>query len=457
MTKILTSINPATEEIINEVNEITPEEVKLIISKSYSTYIEWRKTTFEYRTKLMSNLSQYLLDNKNKLAEVITNEVGKTLVASEKEIEKCALVCKYYAENTKYILENEKVQTDATESYVSFEPLGVLFAVMPWNFPFWQVFRFAAPAIMAGNVGVLKHASNVQMSAHEIEKSFIESGFPENIFSNLPISSSLVEKVIRNPLVRAITLTGSEIAGSEVAKIAASEIKKSVLELGGSDPFIVLADADIDLAVDQAIIGRFQNNAGQSCIASKRFIISNKIANEFNDKLVKKLKSLKVGDPTISETDIGPLATSQMLKDIVDQVDKSVKLGANVIFGGQKIYEKGYYYQPTVITNLKDGMPVYNEEVFGPVFSIINFETEEEAIEIANSTEFGLGSSLFTKDIEKARLISRRIEAGSVFINGVVKSDPRLPFGGIKKSGYGRELSSYGIKEFVNIKSVWIK
>ena len=328
---------------------------------------------------------------------------------------------------------------------------------MPWNFPYWQVLRFAAPTLMAGNVGVLKHASNVQMCAEAIEKAFTESGFPQGVFQNLVIGSDKVEGVIRNPYVAAVTLTGSEKAGSMVAKVAGEELKKTVLELGGSDPFIVFDDADLELAVKLAVVTRMQGNVGQSCISAKRFIVHKKVFDRFVSGVSETFKNLKVGDPLDSTVQVGPLATEQILKDVASQVDRSIALGAEVEVGGRRIGATGYFYEPTVLTNVTREMPVMREEVFGPVISVISFQTDEEAVEIANDTPYGLASSIFTKDMKRAEKLIPQIEAGSVFVNEQVKSDPRVPFGGIKKSGYGRELSHYGIREFVNIKNVWIK
>lgn len=453
----LRSINPATEEVIKEFDELTSEQIEQKLAQAQTTYESWRQTSFAERAALMKKAAQNLRNNKADLALTMTREVGKTLSASEAEIEKCAATCDYYADNAEKFLSKEVIETDAGESYVRFDPIGIVLAVMPWNFPLWQVFRFAAPALMAGNVGILKHASNVQMSGQAIEKVFIDAGFPEGAFLNLEIGSSKVEAIIRDSRVKAVTLTGSEYAGSQVAKTAGEEIKKTVLELGGSDPFIVLADADLDKAAEAAVIGRLQFNAGQSCIAAKRFIVEESVALAFADKLKVAVEKLIVGNPEASDTVVGPLSSKQQLEDVERQVKDSVNAGATLLCGGQRKGDAGYFYEPAVLSGVKKGMPVYDEEVFGPALPIISFKTSAEAIEIANDSDYGLGATIFSSDIDKAQKLAAEIDSGAVFINNPVKSDPRLPFGGVKKSGYGRELSHYGIREFVNIKTVWVK
>lgn len=453
----LKSTNPATEEMLKEFTELTDAEVDQKLAKAQQTFEAWRLTSFSERSKLMKQAASNLRDNKPELALIMTREVGKTLAASEAEIEKCATTCDFYADNAEDFLKNEVVTVDGGESYVRFDPLGIVLAVMPWNFPLWQVFRFAAPALMAGNVGVLKHASNVQMSAEAIEKVFREAGFPDGCFLNLAIGSSKVEAVIRDSRVKAVTLTGSEYAGSQVAKTAGEEIKKTVLELGGSDPFIVLKDADLSSAANAAAIARMQFNAGQSCIAAKRFIVEKPVAEEFAIKLQEEVEKLKVGNPEEPGTDIGPLSSRQMLDDITEQVDKSVAAGAKLLRGGKRIGDTGYFYDPAILTDVKKGMPVYDEEVFGPALPIIEVDSAEEAVAVANDSSYGLGANLFTADLKLAEKLARDIDSGAVFINQPIKSDPRLPFGGVKKSGYGRELSHYGIREFVNVKTVSIK
>lgn len=453
----LQSINPATEEVIQDFDELTDKQVDKKLATAQTAFEAWRKTSFEERAKLMKQAAAKLREQQAELAQIMTSEMGKTLTAAEAEVEKCAATCEYYADNAAGFLAPEKVTTDAGDSYVRFDPIGVVLAVMPWNFPLWQVFRFVAPALMAGNVGVLKHASNVQLSAQAIEKVLLDAGFPEGAFANLAIGSSKVEAVIRDPRVKAVTLTGSEYAGSQVAKTAGEEIKKTVLELGGSDPFIVLADADIAAAAKTAAATRMQFNAGQSCISAKRFIVEAAVAEEFTKKLQVAVEALKVGDPTDSATDVGPLVNSQAVEEIAKQVDDSVAKGATLVCGGQRPAGKGFYYTPAVLSDVKKGMPVYDEEVFGPVLPVIAVKDAAEAIQVANDNPYGLGGTIFSGDAEVAQELARDIDSGAVFINGQVKSDPRLPFGGVKKSGYGRELSSYGIREFVNIKTIWVK
>jgi len=376
-------------------------------------------------------------------------------VESEGEIDKCALNCDFYADNAERFLQKELRASSATESYIQYMPLGVILAIMPWNYPFWQVFRFAAPALMAGNTAVLKHASNVPQCALAIEEVFREAGFLEGAFQSLFVPGSQTSKLIEHPAIAAITLTGSETAGSQTAACAGRALKKTVLELGGSDPFIVLADADLNKTIKASTMARFQNT-GQSCIAAKRFIIVESIYDEYLDRFVEAVRSLKVGDPMERSTHIGPLARAEFVDDIERQIRESVRQGAHMALGGKRINRKGYYFEPTILTEVSSEMPAGSEELFGPVAAVIKVKDTEEALEIANRTPYGLGSSLWTADVNAAKQIACRIEAGQVFINGLVRSDPRLPFGGIKRSGYGRELSDFGIREFVNIQTVWI-
>jgi succinate-semialdehyde dehydrogenase/glutarate-semialdehyde dehydrogenase len=452
----LQTINPSTGKIEKTFKEHTSEEVSKIIDSVDKTFNTWRGVQYSERKKLMMNAAKILRDKKDYYGKILTIEMGKPIKQAIAEVEKCAWVCEYYAENSEKLLSEEKIETDASQSFVRFDPIGIVLAVMPWNFPFWQVFRFAAPALMAGNAGVLKHASNVPMSALAIEEIFLNAGFPENLFRTLMIGSSAVEDVIKNPKVKAATLTGSEPAGKKVAESCGRLLKKTVMELGGSDPFIVLEDADIETAVKTAITARLINN-GQSCIAAKRFIVVKNIFDEFEKKFVERMSKVVVGDPMNDETELGPIAREDLLEELDAQVKESVKKGARILCGGNKIKREGFYFEPTIISNLKPGIPAYDDEIFGPVASLIKAEDEDDAIRIANDSNFGLGASLWTNDIEKAKIIASKIDSGSVFVNGLVKSDPRLPFGGIKNSGYGRELSHYGIKEFVNIKTVWIK
>jgi succinate-semialdehyde dehydrogenase/glutarate-semialdehyde dehydrogenase len=450
------SINPATEELIKSYEAISDEEVKKIINDVNNDFLDWKNTSFFDRKALMGNASNILRKEKKKYAEILTIEMGKPITEANAEVEKCAWVCEYYAENTEVILQNEIIKTDASESYVQFDPIGIVLAVMPWNFPYWQVFRFAAPALMAGNAGLLKHASNVPMSALAIEEIFHKAGFPQNIFRTLLINSNQVDGVIENPHIKAATLTGSEFAGSKVAEKCGRKLKKSVMELGGSDPFIILEDADLEEAATVAVKARLLNN-GQSCIAAKRFIIVEKIYAEFEKLFLEKMSKIKVGDPMNLETDLGPLAREDLLLELHGQVESSVKKGAKLLLGGKRLERKGFFYPATVLADVKKDMPAYEDELFGPVASVIKVKDEEEAINVANDTKFGLGASLWTNDMKKAKELAGQIDSGSIFINGIVKSDPRLPFGGVKLSGFGRELSHYGIKEFVNIKTVWVK
>lgn len=450
------TINPATGRIEKTFVEFSKEEIKKAIDDSHNAFIKWKKTDFSERSKLMKNVASVLKNKRDEYAFIITTEMGKPIKQSIAEIEKCAWVCEYFADNSEKMLEKEIIETDASESYVEFDPLGVILAVMPWNFPFWQVFRFAAPSIMAGNVGLLKHSSNVPMCALAIEQIFLNAGFPKNVFKTLLIGSEPVKEIIKDPRIKAATLTGSEPAGRKIGEACGRELKKIVLELGGSDPFIVLDDVNIDDVVKFAINARLINN-GQSCIASKRFIVVENIYEEFSYKFIKAMEQVKIGDPMDESTELGPIAREDLLYELDALVKDSVSKGAKILTGGKILPGRGLYYAPTILDNLKKGMSAYDEEIFGPVASLIKAKDVEDAIRIANDSPFGLGASIWTGNIQKAKEIATEIESGSVFINGMVKSDPRLPFGGVKNSGYGRELSHYGIKEFVNIKSVWIK
>ncbi len=447
------SINPATNKIIKEYREHSTEEVIEIINLSNKEWLQWKTTPVSLRRELMLKAADLLRTRKTELAQLMTLEMGKIIRESEAEVEKCAWVCEYYAENAQSFLQDEVIETDASKSFVAYQPLGIVLAVMPWNFPLWQVFRFAAPALMAGNGGLLKHASNVPGCALAIEDIFREAGFPKNLFRSLMIPSSMVDPVIDHPAVVAVTLTGSEYAGSQVASAAGRQIKKSLLELGGSDPFIILDDADLDLAVPAAVTARLINQ-GQSCIAAKRFIVQEKVLEEFTHRIHEAFKGLKVGDPMDPETNIGPMARLDLVDDIERQVQESIRMGAVLIAGGARYEREGCYYQPTILTNVKPGMPAYSEETFGPLLAIIPVSTEAEAVSVANDSVFGLGGCVWTNDIKQGEHIARQVESGAVFVNGMTKSDPRLPFGGIKKSGYGRELGSHGIREFVNVKTI---
>ena len=400
----------------------------------------------------MKNAGGLLRTNINEYAESITAEMGKPLKESKAEVEKCAWVCDYYAENAAKFLAPETIETDAFKSQVYFEPLGPVLGIMPWNFPFWQVFRFCAPTLMAGNTVLLKHASNVQICARHIEQIFSASGFPTAVFRNLVIGSGRIENVIKHASVKAVSLTGSELAGQKVASAAAMEIKKSLLELGGSNAFVILEDADIQKAVATGIKARFQN-AGQSCIAAKRFIVHRKVSDSFISMFLGEMKKLKTGDPLKEETDLGPLSSVRQAEAVEEQVERSVAMGARLLFGGSR---NRAFFQPSLLTNVLPGMPLFDEEVFGPVAPVTIVEDTREAVALANATGFGLGVSLFTRDLKKAEALVSEFHDGAVFINAMVKSDPRLPFGGTKRSGYGRELAAEGIREFVNVKTVYI-
>jgi succinate-semialdehyde dehydrogenase/glutarate-semialdehyde dehydrogenase len=403
----------------------------------------------------MRSVAGVLRTDKSRYAALLTTEMGKPIAEAEAEIEKCASTATWFAENAQRLLADEPADSTASESYVRFQPLGVILAVMPWNFPFWQAFRAGLPALSAGNVMLLKHSSNVPQSALAIEEVFREAGVPEGVFQTLLIGSAAVGRLIADPRVAGVTLTGSEGAGRMVAEAAGRELKKSVLELGGSDPFIVLADADIDAAASVACRARNQNN-GQSCIAAKRFIVEEAVADEFEKKFSAAVAALKVGNPMDRANQVGPLARADLVDDLERQVDESVRLGARAVVGGKRIEGGGHYFEPTVLTNVRPGMPAYHEETFGPVAAVIRVKDADDALRVANDTDFGLGSNIWTGDVERGKRLAERVEAGLVFINGMVASDARLPFGGVKRSGFGRELSEYGIKEFTNIQTVWV-
>jgi succinate-semialdehyde dehydrogenase/glutarate-semialdehyde dehydrogenase len=454
--KKITTSNPATDEELETYTLHTDEEVEKLILRANRVFQDWKKTSYDHRSKLMLKAADVLQEYKEEYAKMMTLEMGKTYASAKAEVEKCAWVCKYYAENAESFLADEEVVTDATMSKICYRPLGTVLSVMPWNYPLWQVFRFAAPALMAGNAGILKHASNVPGSALNIEAVFEKAGFPKGLFTTLLISSGQVENVLNNPLVKAATLTGSGPAGTAVASEAGKRIKKTVLELGGSDPYIILEDANIDLAVEQCAESRLLNT-GQSCIGAKRFIVVEPVYDEFLEKFKKRMARVSIGNP-MEDVDMGPMARKDLRDEVHDQVERSAAEGAEVILGGEIPKGIGAFYPATILTNVKHGMPAYHEEIFGPVASVIKVKDEEEAIKIANDTDFGLGACVFTKNLEKGRRIAEdELDAGCCFVNQYVKSDPRLPFGGIKESGYGRELSYLGIREFVNIKTVYIK
>ena len=451
----IASINPTTGEKLKAFPALTNDEIEKRLKGAEQAFEHHRREPLPKRAQLMVAAASLLEQEKEKFARIITLEMGKLFRAAIEEIEKCALGCRYYAENAERFLEEEPAQTNAARSYVRYEPLGAVLAIMPWNFPFWQVFRFAAPALMAGNVALLKHASNVPQCALAIEEIFCRAGFDEGVFQTLLVETEQVEKIIVDPHVKAVTFTGSEKAGSAVASIAAREIKKAVLELGGSDPFIVMPSADVEAALTTAIKAR-TINTGQSCIAAKRFLVSDQVYNDFLRQFVERMRSLKVGDPMDEATEIGPLASEQILNDVHEQVQKSIAAGAKLLTGGNRIHGSGFFYEPTVLVDVPKTSPAYREEIFGPVASIFRVRDSAEAIEIANDTTFGLGASAWTNDRAEQELFASELEAGMVFINAMVASDPRLPFGGVKRSGFGRELGAHGIREFMNAKTIWI-
>jgi succinate-semialdehyde dehydrogenase / glutarate-semialdehyde dehydrogenase len=452
----IVTINPATGETLRSFQALSLSQIDEKLKFATDAFRGYRHTPFDERVRMMTRAAGILETEKEGFGRLMTTEMGKPLRAAIDEAAKCAWGCRYYAENAAAFLADEVVTTNATHSFIRYQPLGPVLAIMPWNFPFWQVFRFAAPALMAGNVVLLKHASNVPQCALAIEELFQRAGFPEGVFQTLLIGSDQVQKVLDDPRVMAATLTGSEAAGSKVASAAGKQIKKTVLELGGSDPFIVLPSADLNEAVTTAVKARTINN-GQSCIAAKRFIIAAEIADEFERRFVKGMESLKVGDPMEETTDVGPLATRDMLATLDDQVKQTVAKGARLLTGGRRLERPGYFYSPTVLADIPRDSPAYREEIFGPVASLYRARDLDEAIRLANDTTFGLAASAWTNDEGEQNQLIEEIEAGLVFINGMVASDPRLPFGGVKHSGYGRELGVYGIREFVNIKTVWIK
>ena len=450
------SVNPADGNTLREVDAFTHEQLEAALQSASLATAAWRARPVAERCALMREAAAVLRKHEDEYAEIIVQEMGKPITEARAEVEKCGLVCDYYAETGPRFLADEIIETDAGRSLVAWQPLGTVLAVMPWNFPFWQVFRFAAPTLVAGNTGLLKHASNVPLCALAIESVFREAGFPEGVFRTLMIPSSRVAGVIADPRVHAVTLTGSEPAGREVAATAGKHIKKSLLELGGSDPFIVLEDADIELAVDNAVASRFLNT-GQSCIAAKRFIVVEPVADEFVRRFRTAVEALTMGDPLDENNRLGPMARHDLRDELHRQVVESIAQGARAITGCSPEGGDGAYYQPSILDHVKPGVLAYHEELFGPVASIIRAVDEADAVRIANDSDFGLGGSVWTQDAVRGERIARQLECGSAFVNGLVKSDPRLPFGGIKHSGYGRELGLLGMREFVNAKTIWIR
>lgn len=452
---IIQSLDPATEEVLATFELFSTVQIDEALTAAHTAFHSWRETSFAERRSLFQRVAAYLRAHKTELGRIASLEMGKPLLESEAEVEKCAWNCDFYADNAEKFLADEEVETNATRSYVSFQPLGVILALMPWNFPYWQLFRFAAPTLMAGNTIILKHASNVSLCALAIERIFQECGFPQGVLRTVLVLGAETGKLIADSRIAAVTLTGGDAAGEAVAAASGKALKKNVLELGGSDAFIILEDADLDSAVQVAVRARYQNT-GQSCIAAKRFMVVETVAEEFEQKFVEVVQKLRVGNPLDRETQIGPLARNDLRDTLHKQVQASVKMGANVLLGGKPLEGKGYFYAPTVVTSVAPEMPLFCEETFGPVAAVIRARDAEHAVELANNSDFGLGGNLWTNDIARARKLARRMETGGIFINGMTVSDPRLPFGGVKRSGYGRELSSFGIREFVNIQTIWI-
>ncbi|MGZ6340270.1 MAG: NAD-dependent succinate-semialdehyde dehydrogenase [Candidatus Limnocylindrales bacterium] len=455
MTDQLESINPATEEVLARFPAATPDEIETALAEADGAQRAWRRTSFDERAAAMRRLAAQLRRRRDDYARSITLEMGKPIAEAGAEIEKCAWACEFYADRAAGFLGDEVIVTSASRSFVAYEPLGVVLAIMPWNYPFWQVFRFAAPALMAGNGALLKHASNIPQSALAVGSAFEEAGFPRGLFRSLLLPGAAVEPLVRDRRVRAVTLTGSSEVGARVAAVAGAALKKTVLELGGSDPFIVLADADVAAAAATAVRARNQN-AGQSCIAAKRFLVAEVVADEFEERFARAVAALRVGDPLDPSTQVGPLARADLRDTLERQVEASVREGAKVLVGGRRKAGPGYFYEPTVVAGVRDDMPVMAEETFGPVAAVRRVVDGEEAVAIANSSDYGLGASLWTGDVAAGEALARGIESGAVFVNGMVMSDPRLPFGGVKRSGWGRELGPFGIREFTNVQTIWI-
>jgi succinate-semialdehyde dehydrogenase / glutarate-semialdehyde dehydrogenase len=454
---MIQSVNPATEEVIRIYNEMDDNEVIDILERNYKQFLDWRNVPLQKRSDLMKKAAAVLRLRKEEIAKMMTLEMGKLFSQAKAEVDKCAMVCDHYAEHTEEYIKDEMVKTAASKSFVTYQPLGPVLAVMPWNFPLWQVIRFAAPALMAGNTGVLKHASNVTGSALLIEEVFKEAGFPEDLFRTLIIPSGRVEQVIESKYIQAVTLTGSVGAGKAVASAAGKALKKTVLELGGSDPYIILKDADLEMAAETCVTSRLINN-GQSCIAAKRFIVVEDVYDKFEELFIMKMSNKSMGDPFFENTELGPLSSVGSRDELHEQVNESVKKGARLLTGGSIPNMKGAFYPATILTDVIPGMPAYEDELFGPVASLIKVKDEEEAVKVANDTVFGLGAAVFTADKKNGEIIARnKLHAGCCFVNEYVRSDPKLPFGGVKESGYGRELSYFGIREFMNIKSVYVK
>ena len=451
----ITTTDPSTGTPLETFEPFPAIRLEATLERARTAFADWRTTSFDRRATTLRSAAQRLRDRKTELAGVIAREMGKPIVEAEAEIDKCAKACDFYADHAPDFLADETVKSNATESYVAYRPLGPVLAVMPWNYPFWQVFRFAAPALMAGNVGVLKHASNVTRSSLEIERVLREAGFPEGTFASVIVPGKEVEKMIDDPRIAAVTLTGSEQTGVCVAGAAGRNLKKTVLELGGSDAFIVLADADLDAAAKMAVKSRFQNS-GQSCIAAKRFIVEDAVYDAFSERFVAEAKKLVIGDPHERTTTMGPMARHDLRETLAGLVKETVTRGGRLALGGREAKREGFYFEPTIVLNVTPGMPMFDEETFGPAAAVVRAKNADDAVKLANDSRYGLGGNLWTRDLDRAKTIVTRLESGGVFINGITASDPRLPFGGVKHSGYGRELSWFGIREFTNIQTVWI-
>lgn len=454
---MLQSINPATGEFLQSYSEHSAGQINQVLQDSKQAYKKFKIASFAFKKRLLIETANILRKFKGDYSHLMTLEMGKPVAQAEAEIDKCAWVCEYYAENGERFLKDEPVETDASKSYITFQPIGTVLAIMPWNFPFWQVFRFAVPTLMAGNTAILKHSSNVTGCSIAIESIFREAGFPEGVFQSLVVPGNRVPEIIADPVVKAVSLTGSTPAGRAVGEAAGKSLKKCVLELGGSDPYIILEDADLPKAIESCVTGRLING-GQSCIAAKRFIVIDKIYDKFVEMFTSVMSSKKMGDPFNRGNDLGPQARTDLRDELHGQVLRSIQKGARLTFGGKVPNERGAYYPPTVLADVEPGMAAFDEELFGPAAAIIKAANEDEAVKLANQSSFGLGAAVFTSDIERGERIAKfKLETGSCFLNAFVKSDPRLPFGGINESGFGRELSYFGIREFVNVKTVFIK
>lgn len=450
------SVNPFNNQIIRQFNEATDKDINEVLDLSIDAFNYWRTTTFEERSKLMHAAAQVMEDDIEHYAHLMTLEMGKSLREARSEVEKCAAACRYFADHAEEFLKDKPLPVEKGKAYIAYEPLGPILAIMPWNFPYWQVIRFAAPNIMAGNVGVLKHASNVPQVALALEEIFRRAGFPDGVFQTVLVGGKKTAKLIDHKSIRAVTLTGSERAGATVAARAGKRIKKTVLELGGSDPFVVLEDADLEKAAEWAVKSRMVNN-GQSCIAAKRFIVVDKVFDAFMKKFTSKMAALKIGDPTDDDVDYGPMAREDLAEDLMEQVQKTLKKGATLVLGGDRPDREGAFFNPTILTDIPKGSPAYKDELFGPVASVFRVMDEEEAIAMANDSKYGLGGSVWTKDIKRGQAVARQINSGAVYVNKMMASDPAVPFGGVKLSGYGRELSFLGIHEFMNQKTIWVE